>query len=62
MLVAQIFVTKDDKSLHMIGDLPELGISEIRHEVRIFVNISTVLPEPGLPANNYHLFEKNVGG
>ena len=46
----------------MIGSLPELGISEIRHEVRIFVNISTVHPEQGLPVNNVHFFEKRVKG
>ena len=59
-LIAQLFVTKGDQCLHMVGSLPELGISEIRHEVRIFVNISTVQPEQGLPPNNVHIFEKRI--
>ena len=62
MLIAQLFVTKGDQCLHMVGNFPELGISEIRHEVRIFVNISTVQPEQGLPPNNVHVLEKRVKG
>ena len=62
MLIAQLFVTMDNESRYMVGGLPQLGMSKMRHEVNFFVNVSSVLPEPGLPLDNFHMFEKTVSG
>ena len=62
MLIAQLFITKGNESRNMVGGLPELGMSEVRHEVNIYVNVSSVMPEPGLPVDNFHMFEKTVSG
>ena len=45
-----------DESRYMIGGLSELGISEVRHEVNFYINVSSVMPEPGLPVDNFHMF------
>ena len=62
MLIAQLFVTKGDESRYMIGGIPELRMSEVRHEVNFYINVSSVMPEPGLPVDDFHMFEKTVSG
>ena len=62
MLIAQLFITMGNENRYMVGGLPELGMSEVRHEVNFYVNVSSVMPEPGLPLDNFHMFEKTISG
>ena len=34
----------------------------MRHEVNFYVNVNSVMPEPGLPVENFHMFQKTVSG
>ena len=56
LLVAQLVIDKkkDDAADYMIGKLPELGMSKIRHELQIVVNLSDAVPYRGIQDDISH--------
>ena len=53
-LIAQLNVSGNFREELMVGALPELGVSKIRHELQIIVNPSEAAPVHGMPAGVVH--------
>ena len=61
-LIAQLLVPDANSGKYMIGQLNELGMSKIRHELQLVVINSEAIPIRGMSAEVVHHIEKKVGG
>jgi len=48
LLIAQLVMADDGTGKYMIGKIPELGMSNVRHELSIYVNNHEATPSYGM--------------